>query len=506
MAVRLNIVANFFGRGWSALMGLVFVPVYIGYLGIEAYGLIGFFAVLQAWMYLLDVGLTPALSREIAVYTSGAHTSKSIHDLFFSLMVVSTFISVSAGVLIFLGRDFISTTWLNPEKLSPETIRISVSIMSFIVALRLLEGMLQGALMGLQRQVILSATNAGLATLRYGGVILVLEFYRNSLDVFFYWQALISTMSFLWLLYLAYRSLPKLQRRPDFSWDALEGIRKFAVGMVGITLLSLLLVNADKIILSKFVSLEVYGYYMLATALAMAINQVIAPATQAVYPRMVELVSTKSIDPLVSLYHRAAQLVTLTISPFVLVGCVYSYEIVYAWSGDLGVAENVTPILRVLLLGAFFNGVMHMPYNLQLAYGQTKLTMQANFVAILVTIPSLLFFVPIFGAIAAAYIWLALNICYVLIVISLVHRTLLSSEKWRWYCHDLLLPVVGASVAVIVSAILFSPAQMDRLEISGFLILVFLFSILGSTLITNYYRSLVLNAVAGYWRSRRQSP
>ena len=46
-------------------MGLAFIPLYIKYLGVEAYGLIGIFAILQAWLGLLDVGLKPALGQKI---------------------------------------------------------------------------------------------------------------------------------------------------------------------------------------------------------------------------------------------------------------------------------------------------------------------------------------------------------------------------------------------------------------------------------------------------------
>ena len=55
-------------------MGLIFVPVYIKYLGIESYGLIGFFASMQAWFALLDMGMTPTLGREIARFTGGSRT------------------------------------------------------------------------------------------------------------------------------------------------------------------------------------------------------------------------------------------------------------------------------------------------------------------------------------------------------------------------------------------------------------------------------------------------
>ena len=36
-----NILANLVGRGWSAVLGLAFVPIYIQFRGMEANGLIG---------------------------------------------------------------------------------------------------------------------------------------------------------------------------------------------------------------------------------------------------------------------------------------------------------------------------------------------------------------------------------------------------------------------------------------------------------------------------------
>ena len=48
MSVARNVVANFLGQGWTAVMNLAFIPVYIKFLGVEAYGLIGLFGLLQA--------------------------------------------------------------------------------------------------------------------------------------------------------------------------------------------------------------------------------------------------------------------------------------------------------------------------------------------------------------------------------------------------------------------------------------------------------------------------
>jgi hypothetical protein len=57
---------------WVVAIGIVMVPVYLRCMGREAYGLVGFFAVLSAWLALLDLGLSPDLAREAARYRAGA--------------------------------------------------------------------------------------------------------------------------------------------------------------------------------------------------------------------------------------------------------------------------------------------------------------------------------------------------------------------------------------------------------------------------------------------------
>lgn len=43
MTLGRNLIAGLVNSVWSALVGLAVVPFYLDYLGVEAYGLIGFF-------------------------------------------------------------------------------------------------------------------------------------------------------------------------------------------------------------------------------------------------------------------------------------------------------------------------------------------------------------------------------------------------------------------------------------------------------------------------------
>ena len=79
--VRRNIVANIAGRGWAALLSLAVFPVYIHFLGIEAFGLIGFFLSVTSILSLLDLGLGTALNRQFAQYSMQSGKAQEMHDL-----------------------------------------------------------------------------------------------------------------------------------------------------------------------------------------------------------------------------------------------------------------------------------------------------------------------------------------------------------------------------------------------------------------------------------------
>ena len=71
MSLKHNILSNYVSQIYVTVIGIVMVPLYLKYMGAEAYGLVGFFAMLQAWFQLLDMGLTPTMSRETARYRGG---------------------------------------------------------------------------------------------------------------------------------------------------------------------------------------------------------------------------------------------------------------------------------------------------------------------------------------------------------------------------------------------------------------------------------------------------
>jgi O-antigen/teichoic acid export membrane protein len=461
-------------------MGLVFLPLYVRYLGIESFGLIGVFALLQMWLALLDAGMSPTLGREMARLNAGSRSAEFARDLVRSIEVVGVAIALVICAGLWAASDWLARDWLRAERVPIQVVGQAIGVMAIVVALRFIEGLYRSAVLGLQRQVWYNVMNAALATLRAFGAVLVLAFVSPTIGAFFAWQAAASALSVAVIGIGVYRALPTVGRSATFSWPVLQGVWRFARGMTAITMLSLLLTQLDKVLLSRLLPLDSFGYYTLAATVAGGLFLLIAPVTTALQPHLVGLIATGDEAATAAAYHRAAQLVTILTLPASLLIICFGRGVLFAWSGDAQLASAAGPILGALALGNVLNGLMHVPYQLQLAHGWTSFAVKVNLVAVVLLVPAIFWVVPQYGAIGAAWVWAALNAGYVIVGMPLMHRRLLPDEMWRWYVRDVGMPALGAAVGVAV-ATPFTPTDMSSrvawLAFAGF---AFFLALLGA--------------------------
>jgi len=485
-------------------MGLAFIPIYIKYLGIEAYGLIGLFALLQAWLSLLDMGMTPTLGREMARFTGGDHTAQSIRDLLRSIEVIALSIAVLIGCSIALGANWIASSWMQAETLPVEVVAQAFVVMGLVTAIRFMESVYRSSIVGLQHQVLFNVVNSAMATLRGLGAVGVLVWVSASIEAFFLWQGLVSIISLIIMAFITYSSIPLAARSGRFSLEALRGVWKFAGGMIGITFLSLLLMQVDKVLLSKILSLSEFGYYTLATVVAGALYAVITPITQAFYPRLCELHARNDKAALIETYHKGAQMVSVLGGGVAIVFILFSETFIRLWTQDTDLAQRTATLLSLLMLGNLLNGLMHIPYMAQLAHGWISLTVRINIVAVAVIIPSILWATPRFGAEGAAWVWVSLNAGYVLIGIHFMYRRILSAEKWRWYAQDVFFPLLGGVFAASVLALLWS-AEKNNLTDFMLIVSATLVTLTATLLSASMSRELLLKLVNSTYKKWRIS-
>jgi O-antigen/teichoic acid export membrane protein len=493
--LKRNITANLAGNIWQSLMGLSFIPLQIHFMGVESYGLIGIFATLQSMLAILDMGLSATLTREMARLSALPGNHQQMRNLVRTLEAICWGIAIAIGIAVAGASNLIATYWISSDRLSPETLESSLRIMGVAAALQWPSSLYSGGLMGLQRQVLLNTVNIGAITFRHLGAVMALWLISPTVQVFLLWQVIGCALNTCCLAQFFWRRLPSAPARAGFRVAVLRGIWRFAAGMTGITILSTILTQLDKIMLSRMLSLEAFGYYTLAGVAAMSLYRVIAPVLTAVYPRMTQLASLGDLEKLKKLYHESCQFMSVLIFPPAVVAATFSYEIMCIWTQNPVTAENSSQLLSVIVCGTALNGLLNIPYGLQLAYGWTLFSIVSNCVAIAFLVPSIAFLTTKFGAMGGASAWVILNGCYLLIGIPLMHRRLLPTEKWRWYFQDVGLPL-AASLFIPFMGRLVTYRVESQWVMFLVLFIVFVLTLTSAAITTRTTRSWIFNRIA----------
>ena len=108
MSLKKNILASYMSQFYVMLVGIIMLPMYIKYMGAEAFGLVGFFAMLQVWFNLLDMGLKPTMARETARFHGGALEPLAYRQFVRALEGIFLGVALIGGAALFFGSGYIT--------------------------------------------------------------------------------------------------------------------------------------------------------------------------------------------------------------------------------------------------------------------------------------------------------------------------------------------------------------------------------------------------------------
>jgi O-antigen/teichoic acid export membrane protein len=444
----LNLLANLFGQGIGALLALIFIPVYLRYLGSEGYGLVGLYTALYAVLSIIDSSFQALLARVAA----RAVALKEHEILPRAVRTVEWVFVCAAGalILIFLASsDALSRYTLTAYSLSSHTIASALQMMAIALGLRFFEGLYRAVLMGLERQVLSNAIQTTNQFVRWAGAAAILAWVDRSVEAFFLWQVLASLIGAL-LFRLSAAHVMQVKGAVKADWRSLWGERRFLSGMFIISGGAVLLTQTDKLLLANLLPLAEFGQYALAATAAGALMLLVAPIADAFYPRLVRSWTMQDEAEFAETFHLAAQLVSVFAGTAAIAGIVYAPWMLQAWTGNQKLAEAVTPMFQILLAGNLLNAFMWIPYRAQLAAGWSGLAAQVNIVSVIVLIPMLILATTRHGALAAAWVWVALNLGYLTIGTHFMYKRLLTNHRLQWYLRDLFFPML-ASMALALA-------------------------------------------------------
>ena len=406
MSIRQNILANYLGTAIVLGVPVLALPWYLSLLGPGLFGLISFVTMLQAVLGLIEAGVGQALLREFALCfdpnrNDGSRAASLLHG-FERLYWI--FALLSGAVLACLA-PFIADHWLNLEPAMRDAGLHAVLGAAALFAVQFPGSVYRSLLVGSLAQVSLNWSSSGCMLLRHlEGLGLVMVW--PSLVTYLCWQVLTGLCeTLLRARYARGRVGGRLAMRGNRA--ELQAVFRTAAGLTGAILLGALTVQMDRIILSRMIGIESFGYYALAATVAISALQIIQPVVQAVLPKAVALHDNATALRQLSL--RLAQtigVITILAAAFFISAGEFVLRL---WLQDEAAVRVVYPILAILLVGTAMNAFYNIGYINWLAGNKVKRIFQVNaasFLLALVCIPPM---IASYGAKGAAFGWVAMN-------------------------------------------------------------------------------------------------
>lgn len=472
---------------WTALISVLFVPIYVKRLGVEAYGIVGVFVTIQNLSRLFDLGIPVLVNRELARMSTLTGPSQAKGFVRW-LELIYWGLAILVGFVLLCLIPFMAKGWLRPVTLNPESLRLSLQLIAVVTVFQWPTSLYTGGLLGLQKQSSLAAVQSVVATVRAVGAWALLE-YRPTLEVFFLWQLGITVVSTALFRRMLKTALPSGDPA-SVSWGAVVGKLRLALSLSGIGILSIPLLQMDKVLLSRLLTLENYGRYMLVCTITTSLYMVINAVYNTVFPRLTRAAALVSTDLLESEYLRGTRLMAALLFPVLVVLVLFPTEVLTAWTGS-GILDGSTAlVLSLLAVGTALHGLAHLPGALQFACGETRLSLLVNLFSLFLCAPLIWLLTRSFGILGGGMYSVALNLGMLVVHVGLMHRRLLPAARIAWLKANLglLLVVVAGPLA----ARWLVPPPAGRLSSLAVLALVFLIAAVASASATGEFRKMIL--------------
>ncbi len=427
----------------TALAMLIMAPVYLKYLGAEAFGLIGFYTTLLMCMQVFDMGMATTLNREIARHGVGRLSDDNAQLLRCVELIYAT-ISIALVLAMWILGAWFAKSWFTAKHISGTDITYALYGIATCVALRLPINVYQSALFGAQKMHLASAI--GIIQIIAGalGGYMLLRFYSADVVTFFVWQVVIALLHLVSVRALVWRNAPKRTAR-NMDWRSLSGLWRYAVGAGLVSVAGLVLSQVDKVVLSKTLDLEHYGYYMLASTLAASVHMLSGPFYNVFFPLASKLIESGQSEVLLPKYQFFSASLAACVFPFALYLMLLFPKLLNLWISDQAAVDQISPIATILVIATSLHALMFLPHALVMAMGISRsyLTMYGLLIGLSVPVTVLLSIH--FGAVGGALAQVALFVIHVFYGAWITHRICFKGYAISWLFKD-----VGRPLGVVM--------------------------------------------------------
>ena len=391
--VRRNLALSALTVGWTAVLQIALVPVYVQLLGAASYGLVGFFVALRTALQVCDLGISAAMNRELAAVYAGAESPAAGRGVVRVLGRAYWAVGTGIAALLVLLAPWIASHWLHGGAGDAHDLTRTVRLMALTLLLQWPVTFYEAGLYGLQRLGAQGALRVTFNTLAGIAAVIVLQRVPTP-GAFFLSQAAVAAMQLLATMLVFRRVLPgggsPAGAAPTRLWRSTVAA---GAAMATIALLG----QFATLLLARLLDPERYGAYALAVVAASGLLILVAPIYNVAFPRLAELTARHDADGTREAFRSALRLGALLVLPAAVTLAMTAEELLRLWTRDAALAAAAAPALRALAAGYGCLALAQLPFALELAQRRSRTLSALNVAAIAAGALVLVLGVPSFG-------------------------------------------------------------------------------------------------------------
>lgn len=382
------------------LVTFVASPFVIRLLGSEAYGVLILVGLIPVYFGFADFGMGLA-STKFGSEAYADHDPRREAGFIKTAAAIALASCLPIGIAIFAFSSRIVTYFNVPEHLhSQASIGLKLAAISFVIGI--LSSVMNSPLLArlrmdlttligtIPRIVVIIATPIAIY-LGYGIVGAVTLTLASAVAVF--------ALQF----YFSGKLLPEIFKTP-INKDVVKPLIKFGGGWIIAMIAAMLLVNFEKLALTKLVSVESLAHYSVAFTFANMAITFSSAMLPALVPAFSQVSSPERHQQFAALFARGVRLNLIFLLPTVMLLFVAAGPFFTIWFGEEFGDKSTLPFY-ILLVGLFFNILAYIPHSSITAKGRTDIFAKLYWFELIFYVIIVLLLINFFGIVGAAAAW-----------------------------------------------------------------------------------------------------
>ncbi len=416
------------GQVAPTAVSFITTPFIIRLLGSESYGVLILVGLIPSYLGFADFGMSLASTKFGSEAYSRGRPEKEAGII--RLAALIALISVLAFTIPVIAGSYWIVTWLNVPEIWRGQASIALKITTAALVFTVLSTVLNSPQLARLRMDLNTLINAVPRIFMSVCILAVFAFGGNLV------QAVVviliaAVLTFAGHVFFSGRLLPQLYG----TWldrETLRPLLKFGIGWVVACVAAVLLVNLEKITLSRLVSVTSLAHYSVAFTLATMATLFAGAMMQSLVPAFAQLLAPEKRVEFDTLFSRGIRLNIIWLLPAVTCLFVIARPFFTIWAGEEFGRESTFPFY-FLLAGLFFNIVAYIPHSAITAFGHTAVFAKLYWIELAIYAVLVYWLIGAYGITGAAAAWSLRVTVDTLVIIWLSKRY--AGIKFRFLDH-----------------------------------------------------------------------